>query len=65
MVGQFEKLMINQELTSEEIMAIDALKDVKSEDLKAALKTEKLAGTNESFLDMTTAFSTFNVNYKE
>jgi len=43
MVGQFEKLTINQELTAAEIAAIDALKDVKPDDLKAALKTEKLA----------------------
>ena len=65
MAGQFEKLTINQELTKAEITAIDALKDVKIDDLKSALKTEKLAGTDESFLDMTTAFSTFNVIYKE
>lgn len=64
-MGQFEKLTINNELTPQETSAIDTLKDVKTEDLKSALKTEKLAGTDQNFLDMAAAFSTYNVKYKE
>lgn len=65
MTGQFEKLEINQELTQDEIKAINDLKE--TDELQTALTTEKiqLQWIELTFLEMANAFSTYDVKWDE
>lgn len=64
MPAQFEKIVINQELTDDEKIAINAL-DVDDNTLMLALKDEKIAGPNKTLAEITTDFTNYNVKYQE
>jgi len=60
----FTGIEINKELPEAEIEAINSLKNVDANNLKAALKNENIPWTNQTFIEMAEAFSTYGVDYQ-
>lgn len=61
----FKDITIDKNLTPEEQEIINALESIDISDLKKSLQEEKISWIDQTFFDAATAFTTYNVQYKE